>query len=292
MQMTPEDNNDEESKVIILRPRRFAILLALFTHPTQGLLAAQFYSCWMPALLCILLALGIASFSRGCRMLKEEIAPRVENIVSTVGKDVVPISFVDGRMQFPETLEYPYSRCEEGWQIDIVSPETEAAIPVKKTAAHGIVFSERSVLYWQNLEDRKTISTPLLNEKQMARLSKAMQDSGMPQLDMEGLKSSAAMCCTICVPMFVIFDFLGLFFTMLITSLMFWVAMLLFRAEARKSKWTTFVLIMNCMLPPTLVASFWYCFVPLSFDFSHIFLLAALAYLLLIFFGARRKVEE
>ena len=291
MQMTPEDNNDDERRVIILRPRRLAILLALFLHPTHGLLAAQFYSCWVPALLCMLLALSIASLSRGCRMVKEYM-PRVENVVSSIGGDLVPISFGEGRIFFGGKLSYPYSRCEEGWQIDVAKPNEEAAVPAKKVAHQGLVISNKSVLYWLEIEGRGTISRPLLNEKQMARLSNSMQNSGASQLDMEGLKSMVAMCMALCVPVVAFYVFLTMLLSMLITFLMFWVSMLLFRSETRKSKWTTFVLIMNSLVPPTVVASFWYCFVPLSFDFSHVFLLAALAYLLLIFFEARRKVEE
>ncbi len=276
--------------MIILRPRRIAILLALFFHPTHGLLAAQFYSCWVPALVCILLAMGAASLGRGCRMVKE-YTPRVQNVVSSIGGDLVPISFGEGRIFFGGKISYPYSRCEEGWQIDVARPGEEAAVPAKKAAPQGLVLSNKSVLYWLELEGRGTISRPLLNEKQMARLSNSMQNSGTSQLDMDELKSMVAMCMALCVPVVACYVFLTMLLSMLITLLMFWVAMLLFRTETRKSKWTTFVLIMNSLMPPTLVASFWYCFVPLSFDFSHVFLLAALAYLLLIFFEARRKAE-
>ena len=290
MQMIPDDNKEDERKVIILRPRRLAILAALFLHPTHGLLAAQFYSCWVPALICILLALGVASLGRGCRMVKE-FTPRVENVVSAVGGDLVPITFGEGRILFGGKLSYPYSRCEEGWQIDVAKPGEEAAVPAKKVAHQGLVLANSSVLYWLELEGNRTISRPLLNEKQMARLSNSMQNSGTSQLDMEGLKSMVAVCAVLCVPVVACYVFLTMAISMLVTFLMFWLAMLLFRAETRKSKWTTFVLIMNCLMPPTMVASFWYCFVPLSFDFSHVFLLAALAYLLLIFFEARRKAE-
>ncbi|MBQ7179160.1 MAG: hypothetical protein IJS08_17220 [Victivallales bacterium] len=288
--MIPDDNKDDERRVIILRPRRLAILAALFLHPTHGLLAAQFYSCWVPALICILLALGVASLGRGCRMVKE-FTPRVENVVSSVGGDLVPISFGEGRIFFGGKVSYPYTRCEEGWQIDVAKFGEEAAVPAKKVAHQGLVLANSSVLYWLELEGNRTISRPLLNEKQMARLSNSMQNSGASQLDMEGLKSMVAMCMVLCVPVVACYVFLTMMLSMLITFLMFWIAMLLFRSETRKSKWTTFVLIMNCLMPPTLVASFWYCFVPLSFDFSHVFLLAALAYLLLIFFEARRKAE-
>ena len=288
--MIPDDNKDEERKMIILRPRRLAILAALFLHPTHGLLAAQFYSCWVPAFVCILLALGVASLGRGCRMVKD-IAPRIEKVVSSVGGDLVPISFGEGKIFFGGKLSYPYSRCEEGWQIDVTRMGEEAAVPAKKVAHQGLVLSNKSVLYWLEFEGRGTISRPLLNEKQMARLSNSMQNSGASQLDLEGLKSMVTMCAVLCVPVVACYVLLTMLLSMLITFLMFWLAMLLFRAETRKSKWTTFVLIMNCLMPPTLVASFWYCFVPLSFDFSHVFLLAALAYLLLIFFEARRKAE-
>ena len=148
--------------MLILRPRRIAILLALFFHPTHGLLAAQFYSCWVPALVCILLAMGAASFGRGCRMVKE-YTPRVQNVVSSIGGDLVPISFGEGRIFFGGKISYPYSRCEEGWQIDVARPGEEAAVPAKKAAHQGLVLSNKSVLYWLELEGRGTISRPLLN---------------------------------------------------------------------------------------------------------------------------------
>ena len=289
--MIPEDKEDERRQVIILRPRRLAILLALFLRPAHGLLAAQFHSCWVPSLLCILVALSFASLMRGCRMVKE-FTPKVENVVSAVGKDVAPVSFADGKLLFSEKLEYPYSYCGEGWQINIVPPDSDVALPAKKEAAQGLVFSANKILYWLDYEGKRTISKILLNEKQMARLASSMQESGSAQLDVDGLSSLVALCMMICIPIVSFYVFLLLFFTLTVTFLMFLVAMLLVRREARASMHNTFVLIVNCLMPPVLLSSFWYCFVPLSYDFSHIFLLAALAYLLLIFFESRRKVEE
>ena len=267
------------------------MLMALFVRPAHGLLAMQFYSCWVPALLCIVLALGIVSLQRAYRMVSE-ITPRVVRIVESVAADVAPISFKDGKMRFAEKLQYPYTNCLEDWQTDIVAPGAQPIVPAKRDATQGLVLSDTRVLYWFNYDGSKILQRTMFDERKMGGFADSMTRSGNAVLNAEDLRTGAELCCLMSVPIVGVYVFMGLFGTLFVTFFMFLAAMLLIRPEARHSLRNTFVLIVNCLLPPTVLSCFWYAFVPMSFDFSHIFLLAALAYLLLIFFEARRKVEE
>ena len=291
MQMTPEDNNDSHPRWFVLRPRRIAMLFALFVRPAHGLLAMQFYSCWVPALLCIVLALGIVSLQRAYRMVMEAM-PRVVRIVDGVAADVAPISLKDGKLHFSDKLQYPYTNCMDDWQTDIVAPGEQPLVPAKRDAAQGLVVSDTQVLYWFNYEGSRILQRTMFDERRMSSFADSMTRSGNEVLNAEDLKTGAELCCMLAIPFVGVYVFMGLFSILLVTFFMFLAAMLLIRPEARHSLRNTGVLIVNCLLPPTVLSCFWYAFVPMSFDFSHIFLLAALAYLLLIFIESRRKTEE
>ncbi len=281
---------EEQEKIpfIVLRPRRMAMLFALFVRPSHGLLAMQFYKCWVPALLCILVLLGMASCRRAFKYVSDVAIPKVDGIMSAVAPDVTPMKFSDNGIEYPEKLKLPYSRAVSGWQIDIVKDKNGLTPPESSGAMHGIVVSEKSVFYWMTGKDGKSFGRNVMDEKQLDSMIRVMQKNYPEGLDEAGMKEFASMLCMIAVPAVSMFTFASIAGMVLVTFLMFVAALMFLRPEARHNVSGTLVMVVNCLLPPTLISTFWSFFVPLSFDYSHIFLLASCAYLLLVFIGARK----
>ncbi len=263
------------------------MLLSLFLWPSGGIVTAQLYRIWVPAVVFIILAVGTASLIRASSIGRP--LAKIHEDVRAVNAKIAPVRIEGGRLFWNEGLADGYSADVNGWLVSFSESFPEHMV-AESSGSRGIAILHDSVLFWMKEQNAGGVRTEtLLDSRKIRRLAEGNGQEGA--YDRDALDRLAAAACVMAVPAWAIFSFLYFSWSIVFCMFIFCLSSLFMRRDVGRSKSELVVACINLSVPPVLVSLAWFAGAPASWSFENIYFISFILYVLYVFKDARRAAQ-